>query len=1572
MSAQPDLGPGEMTGQGEELPNGHHESVEDPGLHEEELVEAVNGATLEDAEQKKDGDNRVLEYLEEAMVEAKEATSDGPSFRKFRTPSEPEEPELEPPSEQLDDRPPSSTGSYSNPDDTPSLPGSATSSSLAGSTVTGSRFSPSPSLRPFDRRFQSRIQPISPSLSPSPRAISPSLLSPHSRNASISSRINDIGALDNDSSPWDVVRWTKLKKITSQLYSEAGRRSFGSATCLVVSATIAIGTDKGLILVFDYSQTFKAIIGSGTKAIECGAVTALAVSADHSMIAGGHANGHIFTWEIAKPARPFMQIPPLHSYELENRKHDGHVSGVSVLHLDFLGTRRTALASADDRGMAFSHLATRGLGAVGRIVKTTRILGRYPTDISQSGRLRKPSTVLGFSVLPLGNSAERTDSMGIVAMLTPYLLVIVSTTPIAQTQYKVARSKEVASDTALTGCLAWYPAVSKAPASKARLVYAWSNILTLLELSVVDKGELEDVQKPPTLEFRPRSRFRCDEAIVAVQWMSRQVVAVLTVSQRLIILEDTSLRVTETFDLMSRQVLHRGVFARQLRAIVSLADEDGSGNQTVADAFYHSFKAYKGRLFVLGFYDVSVGTLSNWADRLLAMMEIGDYIGAINLATSYYVGDVDKLTIGLPLDPAARHEMVRERLLEMMSASLRYAFGKNQSAKQKGVASREELQQLAIACFDACNSMGSTDFLFDVSFEFYEQSSNESIFLETLEQHILERRISIIPPTIVKALIKHYTSLELDSRLEEMICQLDTQTLDIDQITRLCKEHRLYDAMIYVWNRALNDYITPTIDLLRLLLPLIEHGNLENSDTANATDALKLFPYLAYTWTGRVYPTGEELPEPEASQAKAQLYYILFLGRTITWPKNSGRVFLTSSSSEVEPSFPYLRLILQFDAASFLSAMNEAFEDPFLNGVVDGLINGKQDVGEELVFGSSVNRQYVVSILLEVMNSSDFPVQDTIYLDMFIARNLPKYPQFILLSGSALHKVLVGLCNPPGPDIADDCQLSVEYLLTVYRPPDLEDLIVHFTKAGYFRVLKSIFRSEKKHAKLLQAYFDDIDAKEAVFDCITECLRPKSGLSEKQVKEVKAVLEKNARALINIDGIRAARTIDTYAPDLHPAILQTMQDLPEHQYLYLKNILEPGTEGQRYDALRGAKKQNRDFVEVYIRLMCDFDPEHVADYVRGLQSGDLRLEQVIPAMESTGVMDAAVVLMAREGQIRQAMDRLIAHFATLENSFLGIINASEKVTGIEKSNDAAKEILQSLKKYATVGVWLAQGQMKSAKPKGPLPARWRRDNDQLTKDEILWLDVIDTVVRVAKDGINAVTREEGGRPCPVDVSMVTGNLRQFVQDTFSALLAATSTSQTTSFLHILRAFLTRAALSSPSLADLRNVLADIFEAYMYEEKLLSLANSLIDRDLFVHVHEAAELRQRGWRASSQTCEICGKRSWGPGAASGIYSAWEQKRLEATKRLELRREEQRVQADETISAIARGKGKAKVIAPPLVQPETNSEPENHRGAVVVFSCGHLYHKKCFETVHGKPDASQHVEYKCAVCTSAPVP
>src|SRR5262249_3461673 len=148
-----------------------------------------------------------------------------------------------------------------------------------------------------------------------------------------------------------------------------------------------------------------------------------------------------------------------------------------------------------------------------------------------------------------------------------------------------------------------------------------------------------------------------------------------------------------------------------------------------------------------------------------------------------------------------------------------------------------------------------------------------------------------------------------------------------------------------------------------------------------------------------------------------------------------------------------------------------------------------------------------------------------IYFYMFIARNLPKYPQHIILPGTSLHQILVGLCNYPTDVIMDDCQLSVEYLLSIYHPPNLQSLVPLFEKAKFHRVLKSVYRGSQQYAKLLDTYLNDTEDEEAVFGCIVDCLRPTKGLTKKQVSEVKTVILNRARDLVAVDAARAATTL---------------------------------------------------------------------------------------------------------------------------------------------------------------------------------------------------------------------------------------------------------------------------------------------------------------------------------------------------------------------------------------------------------------------------------------------------------------
>ncbi|RDA88858.1 hypothetical protein CP532_5395 [Ophiocordyceps camponoti-leonardi (nom. inval.)] len=1477
-----------------------------------------------------------------------------------------------------------------------SSPGSSVLPSVASRPGLGS---PTPSFRPFDRRFQSRY---SPSPSSSPRNASPVALLSYGRSRTVSLASNfplDQSDTETPSAPWEVVRWTRLNKLNGNAFSELGRRNFGSPTCIAVSASIVLGTSKGIILMFDYHQNIKMIIGQGTQAVESGPVTSIAVSADHTTIAGGHANGNIFTWDTSRAARPFLSIPHLHESQVQSLSADGHVPNVSVIHLGFLGTRHTALVSADDRGMAFSHLATRGTGALGRTVKTTRILGRYPGAPTPAGKPLKPSTVLALAPLPLGNVERATDTMGLTAMLTPYLLVVVSTTPVARTQHKSARPKEVPAHSAMTGCLAWFPAVrlkvpdpvSGSDVSKVKLVYCWSNVLTVLD---VDEKPSEDADQPSSLKFKARSRWKCEEAIVAVQWLTRSVLTVLTISQRLIVLEDGTLRMTEAFDLLQKHIYHTDLFSKQLHNLVEQLDDDDDGGDdsmhgVVADAFYMSFKTYKGRIFLLGFGEVSIGALANWADRLIAMMEHGDYVGAIRLATSYYTGDADKLTIGLPEDMKLRHAMVQDKIMEIMEASLKYAFG--QRLKNREDVDDDQLRRLVEACFAACQAIDATDYLFEDVYERYEAAAASAVFLETLEPFVLDGSIPSVPPVVVKDMVTYYVSRGWESRLEELICHMQTANFDLDQITLLCRENSLYDALIYVWNQALGDYISPMMDLLSLLVPLTTNGQHDagggSEEEYYSVNALKIFPYLSYVLTSRAYPSGERMDDAAASRAKSEIYWFFFSGKTIEWPRGSGRELMTCPEGEAESAFPYLRLVLKFDAPSFLSALNEAFEDGFLNDSPDRQANG-MDMSEEQIFGLNINRQYVLTILIDVMSPESFAPEDTIYLDMFIARNLPKFPQYILFSGSTLSRVLSNLCSYPGEDLAEDAQLSAEYLLSVYHPSDMSTLMPSFKEAGFYRILKRIFKVEEQYGKLIATYFEDPDDQDAVFDAISDCLRSRGGggggVDDRRRREVLQVVEERAGDLLELCPRRAAATLASQGAAFHTRIVGSAEDRPELQFAYLKALLEPDDDGSREQQ---AKAPDRQLVEHYVRLMCRFEPLRVSDYVGAVQFADLRLEELLPTMEATGVVDAAVVLMARDGKASQALERLVKHLFTLESVVQGLVSGAGEGDA-DAAYESVEDVLRGMQRYVYVGIWLCQGQSKTSKQRAVVvqDKQSETQGDKLSADEGLWVSLIDACVQVTK------------RLSPTLQGLAEGDtvvplLRSLVQHTFTSLLKTTSgqsheqqqqqqqqgaakqMSTNVSFLRIMRAFLSQAAASSPDVADLREVLSSIFAAYAYEESILKLSNRLLERSLFVSVKQAVDLRQRGWRPRGSTCEACGRRVWGPGVAGGaVLDAWEERQALEEERRRGRQERRAAGVDAGegggfFEARVRNKGKspgrleveteevggggggggAEVEAPAEGAGETDGQESSASGPLVVLACRHIFHMDCLEAL-----------------------
>ena len=666
---------------------------------------------------------------------------------------------------------------------------------------------------------------------------------------------------------------------------------------------------------------------------------------------------------------------------------------------------------------------------------------------------------------------------------------------------------------------------------------------------------------------------------------------------------------TQHTSIRTKQLVYHDWFNAPLKDLVVDAanltvdsPENSSILKSVEMAYFGSIKGYKGKIFLLGMNQIYMGTLLSWKDRILALGQAGDLLETIELATSFYNGIGIQTVLGLPEEEKARKALVGESLMEILIASLNYTFSSKRTYEGMAdeVVGGETVvfRNLAQGCVEACLSMKNTTFLFDTVYERFAENNVKGIFLEVLEPCIVEDRVPDVPPSIMKDLVDHYSKKRLLDELEQVIWHVNPRNLDIDQIVSMCHREGMYEAMMYVWNKSMHDYVSPVVEMLKVIRSVLrDEANSDNQQNIhNRQNSEKLFEYLKLILTGKSFPEGSTiLASDEASDARSAVYSFVFSGRCVVWPPVGGKLVLTADDDEgfSEPTYPYLRLLLRFNTKKFLEAMEIAFEDPWLNGGEDILSSKFEDE----VPGKVISRQIIVNTLLDVMgggltgnglplppprpkqsisgstvqsfstnrqtpnhlhitvpsSSSGFndhhafstydyvSNENIILLYMFIASNLHMYTTFILLPPKTLHKVLVRLAEDHDPNTRIDREKAVQNLLTVYTPGNQEQIVGLYEDAGFWKVLEDVYRRDKKYGKLVEAYLKDDERREEVFNCVQKLLSS-SDLNERQKEEVKRVFMIRISQFVEIDGQKAANIVENFMKSDHADAIRRLEE----------------------------------------------------------------------------------------------------------------------------------------------------------------------------------------------------------------------------------------------------------------------------------------------------------------------------------------------------------------------------------------------------------------------------------------------
>ncbi|CUA66662.1 Vacuolar protein sorting-associated protein 8 homolog [Homo sapiens] [Rhizoctonia solani] len=1251
----------------------------------------------------------------------------------------------------------------------------------------------------------------------------------------------------------DAFRWTTLHTASSLTHSAS---LYGRATVLAANGLICLGTSSSRALIFDFRQQLKHVITPpNTSTAHPGSVTAIALSTDHTYVAVGHARGHIFLYDLSSPQNPARTVEPVPLKAVLAGRKEGHLVDTPVTHLSFVGARHTAIVSADARGLAFYHSLGKVLFVEASDV--VRILGRYPTpgetsiglateapirpDVKGKGKAtdnpghaRSPTAVMiRVASLPLGTIQHPTDAYQIQALITPSKLIVVGFKPSPKTWFRRHNPNQESRSEPL---LAWFPAYAPSddtgkqanygrdkPGSTTVpvLVYTWGNILHFLRVKedritqrVRDekKGKVDNLEVG-TLVFDELGSIYLGEheKVRALQWLNVQQLLVVVRPATFLVYDAPSGNRVESMEL-DRSWLHAVMFTPQMSASVS-----------------HNVKVYKGKTFLLGQDELRVGTLLSWADHILNYVKSGDFIGAIDLAREYYTSTAPGSTYGLPPDPKP---VVGAKLRELMASSAQFAFSEQRMREGSGANTDPTLYpRLVEACAKACVAMDDMSFFYDDLWEDYSEHGIGAIFLDILIPLVLDNSVpSNIPPVVSQRLVAHCDERGEHKQAEKLIWHIDPGCLDVNHAVALCKRHALYDALIYVYNSGLRDYVSPIVEFLSLIRDIQKRRREDSGSEALTSyledavpNAYKVYDYLNNILTGLSHPSKRRMEE-EADQAKASVYSFLCFGRSSTW---AGKLVLTAEEDGgVEPPYPYLRQLLRFDAEALLNSLDLAFEDSYLNGPEE-----------------AVSRQVIINILLDVLaspavtSSSNLPASATSFIRIFIARNVPKYPQFIHISPSALHRILVALASDSDSETREDRQLAAEFLLSVYNPTGESELRELFRRAGFFRILRSMYRAEKQWVMLAEAYLQDPSVgPHELFTNLDEILE-RTRAQQGQFDEIVALIQNYLHPLVQLGLIQTAYLVDKFAPTLHVHATELLK--AEHlRFKYLRALVQPHLawemDDDDHEAMHIARSPSQhldgSLQREYLSLMCQEEPETVLPLLESDSGASFDVEQIIDVCSQHKMFDVIVWALNRDRGAAPAIQQLEEFQQSQTAEIIQWVSTADEASESQEG-DYPVEPMARLNALSKTGVRLCEQ----------------------AKQEDLWFQLLRAQIRTVQSvvSIGSVGLERARLPI--------NELRTTIQTTFSALTAQSSSEQL-SFPRLFRRLLDSSQEelmpTKNTYTEFRLILTGMLETYRAEGDVLGITKRLVEQDLFEVMNEHVLARQRGWRSVVPICAGC--------------------------------------------------------------------------------------------------------------------
>ncbi|MCJ8748031.1 hypothetical protein PDJAM_G00160220 [Pangasius djambal] len=1041
-----------------------------------------------------------------------------------------------------------------------------------------------------------------------------------------------------------VLRHNVLKGISAQIVSAADKVDAGLPTAITVSSVIAVGTSHGLALVFDQNQALRLCLGTTATGAEYGAVSALSINHDCTRLLCGFAKGQITMWDLANG-------------KLLRTITDAHPPGTAILHVKF--TDLPTLAVCNDSGGSVFELSfsRRVMGM--RTCESRCLFSGSKGEVCCVEPLHaapelKDHPITHYCLLAMA-SLTKILVIGLkpslkVWMTFPYGKTDPASVPQLAWQF-VAAQKAVNPILAFCrGDTVHFLLVKKDESGTVHVIkqrqlqlncdlisLTWLNSRTLVlmdsgeKLHVVDRPSQEELETLDLTEVQlvyNSSHFKslatggnvsqalvkkdesgtvhvikqrqlqlnCD--LISLTWLNSRTLVLMDSGEKLHVVDRPSQEELETLDLTEVQLVYNSSHFKSLAT-------GGNVSQALAlvgeKACYQSVCSYGGQIVYLGTKSVHVMTLRNWRERVDHLLKQEKFTEALSLAWSFHEGTA-KAVLGLFGDPAKRKGVVADKMVEIL---FQYVERMLKKCPEQGKIQllEQHFQDMIPVVVDYCLLLQRTDLLFNQIYSrLVENSVAKGVFLESLEPYILSERIGCLTAPVMRDLLSYFQENGMMESVEGCLVHMDITNLDIQQVVQMCWDNQLYDAMMYVFNSGMNDYISPMEKLFQVIGPPLREGKPLTDEQVVMGN--KLLVYISCCLAGRAYPLGD-IPEDLVPQVKNQVFEFLIRLHSL-------------EAIQEEEVYPYIRTLLHFDTREFLNVLALTFED---------FKNDKQALEYQ---------QRIVDILLKVMvDNSDFTPSQVGCLFTFLARQLAKPDNTLFVNRKLFDQVLEFLCSPDDDSRHTERQQVLLELLQVGGMVQFDEgrLLALAEKAEFYQICEFLYEQKHLYDQIIACYLKDPLRKEEVYNYIHNILSmPGYSPEEKQTAWNKSL--EHVKELVSINPAKAAELVAGHFISEVEPIITALQD--DHLvFQFLRNLLNP-SDGQKPQAVMDLGPELH---ELLVDLMCRFSPRQVTPFLETSQS--YRLEETIEITKQHELHEATAYLLEKKGDVQGAFQVLL-------------------------------------------------------------------------------------------------------------------------------------------------------------------------------------------------------------------------------------------------------------------------------------------------------------------------------------------